>query len=65
MNESDAKRIGAGNGSLVRVAVADAGASLAVKIDPGIPEGVAGYPAGMPGVEFMNLPAWGAITEGG
>jgi NADH-quinone oxidoreductase subunit G len=64
MNEEDAARIGAGNGSMVRVAVGDASVDLAVQVTAGVPQGVAGFPLGMRGVEFMSLPARGTIKGG-
>jgi NADH-quinone oxidoreductase subunit G len=64
INEADAARIGAADGSMVRVASGDATADLAVQVTAGVPQGVAGFPAVGPGVGFMSLPARGTIKGG-
>ncbi|MGE5648442.1 MAG: NADH-quinone oxidoreductase subunit NuoG [Acidobacteriota bacterium] len=38
-------------------------AHLPVKIAPELPDGVAGLPAGLPGIETCDLPAWAALRR--
>jgi NADH-quinone oxidoreductase subunit G len=65
LNDTDAKRIGAGNGSMVSMEISDARVKLALRIEAGIPSGIACYPLGFPGIEFIDLPAKGRIKEEG
>jgi NADH-quinone oxidoreductase subunit G len=58
LSPEDAAPLGVGEGGEVEVTSDGAGQHLAVRLVPGLPKGVAGIPAGLPGSLGLIAPAW-------
>lgn len=67
LNPTESAKLGIRDGSSVVVSVGNRTLSLIVKIVPSLPDGAAGLPVGLVGLEGISLPAWGRIspTSGG
>ena len=63
LNEADAGRIGVHPGSEALLDVAGLTLAMPVEIRADVPPGIACYPSGMPGCEFVDLPARGTIRR--
>ncbi|HUK78692.1 MAG TPA: NADH-quinone oxidoreductase subunit G, partial [Thermoleophilia bacterium] len=64
----DAERLGASDGRPLAIVLHGAGEprlSLPVRIEPSLPEGLAGLAVGLPGEPFLDLPAELEIDTGG
>lgn len=59
----DAEDLGFNNGDTAKVIIHGETQSLSVKIVPGLSRGVAGLPVGIPGVSWVELPAWGRLIK--
>ncbi len=62
LSPADAERLGVAEGGHVTVQVRGSDYGLPVRLMPGLPEGVAGLPVGLPGLEGISLPEWSSIT---
>ena len=62
LNQTDANRIHASSGDQVDVTLDGSRQQLELRIDPAMPSGVAGIPAGLLGAPMVNLPAWSRIS---
>ena len=60
-SRSDAAGCDAAQGEAVRLELKGAAFELPVKIVPSLPQGLAGLPAGLPGMERIELPEWCAV----
>lgn len=38
--------------------------SVPLEVRPGLPRGIGALPAGIPGLEGADIPAWAAVTKG-
>ena len=56
LNEDDASRLGLKNGSIAKIMLGEKEYLLPVRTGTGLPQGVAGLPAGMPPFEGIALP---------
>jgi NADH-quinone oxidoreductase subunit G len=63
LNRADADATGLQKGSEARVFAGDRELVLKVKIVDTLPAGVAGLPAGLPGLEGIPLPEWGRVKR--
>ncbi|HXG60422.1 MAG TPA: molybdopterin-dependent oxidoreductase, partial [Planctomycetota bacterium] len=61
LGAADAERLRAVSGTAVEVRLPGFAGRLPLEVRPEWPEGVAGFPAGFPGMPGVELPAWGAI----
>jgi NADH-quinone oxidoreductase subunit G len=61
MNPEDAERLLAEDGRRVEVTIARVVCVLPVVKKVSLPRGIAGIPAGLPGLERVTLPEWGRI----
>jgi NADH-quinone oxidoreductase subunit G len=61
LNPEDAADLNVAEGRILDVELTDTVQPLAVKIDPSIPRGIAGLTVGLPGSEWVDLPAWGKV----
>lgn len=64
LNPEDAERLRVREGTDVELAVENASLSLTAKLISSLPVGVAGVPNGLPGIGYLELPAWGTIRPG-
>ncbi|MFZ0241987.1 MAG: hypothetical protein WAL90_10110, partial [Desulfobacterales bacterium] len=64
LHPQDAAGLSLVEGDPVTVTIGDVTLSLPVKLDPGLPESVAGLPAGLPRMPILSLPAYGTIAKG-
>ena len=62
LNPKDAEHLGVAPGKDVEVVVADKVYQLEILPVHGLPRGVAGFPAGISGVRYVALPAWGTVN---
>ncbi|MBI5249186.1 MAG: NADH-quinone oxidoreductase subunit NuoG [Desulfomonile tiedjei] len=62
LRTDDAAALGFHEGDLVKVIIDTETQQLEVKIVPGLPMGVAGLPVGLPGISWVQLPAWGRLS---
>ena len=58
LNEEDLKKEGLKDGDYIELEVENDKVKLPVNSDKKIPKGIAGYPVGLPGITFYNLPVW-------
>ncbi|MFA6135262.1 MAG: NADH-quinone oxidoreductase subunit NuoG [Phycisphaerae bacterium] len=65
MNGRDAAAAGLGRGQTVEVSIGGVGYSVAVVIDDSLPPGQAALPAGIEGLEGIDLPGWGSVARAG
>ena len=63
LNPSDAAEIGAGAGQEVEVTVGGEARRLPLVLDPSVPVGAGLIPAGLCGLQAIDLPAWGSVTS--
>ena len=61
LNDEDAADLHVGLGWEVRLDLGNRSQSLAVKLDPSLPRGIAGLAVGLPGSEWVDLPSWGKV----
>jgi NADH-quinone oxidoreductase subunit G len=64
LNHEDAAALRAAADQVLEVTVNNTVCHLPVRIIPGLPRGIAGLPAGLPGLNIVGLPAWGRIGKG-
>ncbi len=66
LNPEDASSLDVREGETVSLPLEGEEWRLPVRLLPGLPEGVAGLPAGLPGLEGLSLPAWSRlkVSEG-
>ncbi len=62
LHPADAAVYDAEQGGAVRLELKGAALELPVKIVPSLPQGLAGLPAGLPGMERIELPDWCALS---
>ena len=65
LNQEDANDLGVEEGSKLTVKVHEETKQLPLLIKKGLPRGVAGLPAGLPGMPYFDLPATGTIKKPG
>ncbi|MDX9974969.1 MAG: NADH-quinone oxidoreductase subunit G, partial [FCB group bacterium] len=65
LNEADAAALDAGEGSFVNVEIDGKEVPLPIRVRPELPPGVAGLPAGLRGMAWIGMPAWGRLRKGG
>ena len=58
LNEEILKRKNLKEGDYLELELENEKVKLPVKPDKKIPKGIAGYPIGLPGTTFYNLPIW-------
>lgn len=63
INEEDAKKLQVLEGQLLSFDIAGQSYRLPVKLSMTMPKGVAGLPSGIPGLPFVQLPAWGILNK--
>jgi NADH-quinone oxidoreductase subunit G len=61
LGSEDAAAIGAAEGAAVEVKLEGGSARLPLRIEPGLPRGVAALPAGLGPLDGITLPIWGRI----
>jgi NADH-quinone oxidoreductase subunit G len=61
LNPADARAACGQEGQVCRVALQDRELLLPVKIEPSLPTGLAGLPAGLEGLSGLTMPAWGSV----
>lgn len=61
LNSAEAERLQLGEGDLVSVELETATLALPLHIEPSLPAGIAGLPAGLPEMPYVKLPGWGRI----
>jgi NADH-quinone oxidoreductase subunit G len=61
INEQDATELGIATGGILSFEVNRQAYQLPVKINASIPKGIAGMPYGLPGLPFVDLPAWAIL----
>ena len=64
MNSQDAQSLEAAEGGVIELAFGKTVHRLPVFPVASLPRGLAGIPVGLPGLESMNLPAWGTLRPG-
>jgi NADH-quinone oxidoreductase subunit G len=64
LNENDASRLGLKDGGVAKIMLAEKEYSLTVRTGTGLPQGIAGLPAGMPPFKGITLPCPGSISKG-
>jgi NADH-quinone oxidoreductase subunit G len=64
MNSQDAQSLKAAEGDVIELAFGKTVHRLPVLSVRSLPRGLAGIPVGLPGLEGLNLPAWGRIHPG-
>jgi len=62
MNRSDSEEIGGKDDDLIKLILATQTIEVKLKIKDSIPAGIAGLTVGLPGMSFIDLPAWGKFT---
>jgi NADH-quinone oxidoreductase subunit G len=65
LNPSDAEELGLEEGVRARLTVQGVTLELIVRIVESLPVGVAGLPVGLPGLEGIPVPDWGAVRKTG
>ncbi|MBL7861841.1 MAG: NADH-quinone oxidoreductase subunit NuoG [Cyclobacteriaceae bacterium] len=63
LNAEDAAKLGLKEGDAIEVAVGGDQLRLPVKVSASLSMGVAGLPAGLPTLSFVELPAWGLVKR--
>lgn len=63
INPKDAERIGKHENDLITLNILQKSIEVNVKLDKCLPLGIAGVSAGLPGMPFVDLPAWGKFVE--
>ncbi len=63
LNPSDAGKIGADAGQEVEVSVGGETRKLPLVLEPSVPSGTGLVPAGLCGMQAIDLPAWGILTR--
>jgi NADH-quinone oxidoreductase subunit G len=61
LSPRDAERLGVSDGGQVELLLDGELHRLPMRIEPGLTDGTAGLPLGMPGLTGLRLPAWGEI----
>jgi NADH-quinone oxidoreductase subunit G len=64
LSPEDAAALGLSAGDGVEAALPGRRVSLPLEIRPGLPRGIAALPAGLPGLEGVDIPAWASVTKG-
>jgi len=65
LSPADAGELGIGrDGERVEVLLGDRTMELTARIMPGLRSGVAGFPPGLPGAGWVDLPAWARLRKG-
>ncbi len=65
MNPQDASGLGVTSGGSISLVVGKIALELPVRLDESLPQGVAGFPTGLPGLATVDLPNWGKIEVKG
>lgn len=69
LNPADAQLYRPNDEQALAISISGRDLHLPVRIDPSLPQGVAGIPVGLPGISGIMLPAWGVLfsndTKGG
>jgi len=63
LSPTDCEAIGVTGGDEVDLVTTNGAHVLRVKIEPAMPCGVAGFPVGLPGSPWIELPTWSMITK--
>ena len=61
LNAKDAGALNAAVGDTLRLLLGEDTYRLTLKIEPALPDGVAGVPFGLPAMLIPDLPRWGRI----
>ncbi len=61
LNDDDAVDLDIAGGSVAQIDMVKWARRLIVKLDPSLPKGIAGLAVGLPGSDWINLPAWGRV----
>jgi len=61
MNPADAERLFREEGEKVEISISEVSCIVPVVKKASLPRGIAGFPAGLPGLERVTLPGWGRI----
>jgi NADH-quinone oxidoreductase subunit G len=62
LHPQDAARLGVQDNSFVEVTLPGSSCCLGVRIEEGLPPGVAGLSSGLAGTVGLSLPAWGTLS---
>jgi NADH-quinone oxidoreductase subunit G len=65
LSRTDAAALHVGPGDTVTCALGSLTQRLPVRVEPGLPPGIAGLPVGLPAFRGMSLPAWCTLTRVG
>ena len=65
LNPEDAKGLKVKDSDIVKLTIDGQDFNLMVKIEKTLPTGLAGFPVGLPELDFCVLPDWGTITGAG
>jgi hypothetical protein len=65
LGEEEARGLGVQEGGEVTLRLAGAERRLSVRLVPGMPRGLALLPSGLPGQDWVELPAWGRVLPEG
>lgn len=65
LNPADGSKLKLDDGSSVKVNIKDETFQLIVKFEKTMPQGLAGFPKGLPELPYCELPDWGKITGAG
>ncbi len=63
LSPEDAQLLGLGEGEMAELNIDGEILVLQVAVHAALPKGVAGLPAGLPGMEPVEIPAWGAVAR--
>ena len=63
LSKEDLQRLQAAEGEEVEVVLDGVTHRLPARIAPALADGLAGFPVGLPGMPFVELPAWARITK--
>ncbi|MCX7047897.1 MAG: NADH-quinone oxidoreductase subunit NuoG [Candidatus Sumerlaeota bacterium] len=64
LNPKEAAAMGLSSGDAIRLTTANRSLRCPICISPAMPDGVAGMPIGLPGVEWIALPQWVKLSSG-
>lgn len=65
LNPADAEQLGLAEASSVAIELEGLEQQLPLKLVPSLPPGLAGLPAGLPGLTFIRLPRWSKLQPAG
>ena len=63
LNPEDAAKLGLLKGEKARLSLSGMVSHFMVTLSPSLPSGLGGISAGLPGLPYISLPAWGKIEK--